>query len=162
LCGVVGYVTFGFVARCVWPQADHDVVLSALLDRLIVTPVVYLWARGIYVLLFAVGVSGCFILGIFAWLPIWLPELFPTRMRATAAGFIFNTPRLISAIAPLIAGSLIVNLGGYGRTATILALFYILGLIAVPFLPETKGKPLAEADMLSAPDTAGEELRQTA
>ncbi len=81
-----------------------------------------------------------------AWTPIWLPELFPTRMRATAAGFIFNAPRLISAVAPLIAGSLIVNLGGYGKTATYISLFYILGLIAVPFLPETRAKPLPEAD----------------
>src|SRR5262249_53230873 len=72
-----------------------------------------------------------------------------TRMRATAAGFIFNAPRLISAIAPLIAGTLIVSLGGYGKAATIIGLFYILGLIAVPFLPETKGKPLPEADTLS-------------
>jgi hypothetical protein len=71
------------------------------------------------------------------------------EMRATAAGFIFNTPRLISAIAPLFAGTLIVSLGGYGKAATIIGLFYIFGLLAVPFLPETKGKPLPEADTLS-------------
>ena len=70
-------------------------------------------------------------------------------MRATAAGFIFNTPRLISAIAPLFAGALIVGLGGYGKAAAIIGLFYSVGLIAVPFLPETKGKPLPEADTLS-------------
>jgi hypothetical protein len=39
---------------------------------------------------------------------------------------------------------LIVSLGGYGRAATILGLFYILGLVAAPFLPETDGKPLPE------------------
>ena len=91
---------------------------------------------------------------------LWLPELFPTRMRATAAGFIFNAPRLISAVAPLIAGSLIVSLGGYSKTATILALFYVLGLIAVPFLPETRGKPLPEADALSRPQ--GEDFQHRA
>jgi MFS family permease len=101
------------------------------------------------VLLFTLAVYGFFIQGVFSWTPIWLPELFPTRMRATAAGFIFNAPRLISAIAPLIAGTLIVSLGGYGKAATIIGLFYILGLIAVPFLPETKGKPLPEGDALS-------------
>src|SRR5260221_11107285 len=76
-------------------------------------------------------------------------------MRASAAGFIFNAPRLISAIAPLIAGSLILSLGGYGKAATIIGSFYILGLIAGPFLPETKGKPLPEADTLS-PALGGE------
>jgi hypothetical protein len=42
-------------------------------------------------------------------------------------------------------GSLIVGLGGYGKAATIIGLFYILGLVTVPFLPETNGKPLPES-----------------
>ena len=57
-------------------------------------------------------------------------------MRATAAGFIFNTPRLISAFAPLFAGTLIVGLGGYGKAATIIGLFYGLGLLAVRTLAQ--------------------------
>jgi hypothetical protein len=56
---------------------------------------------------------------------------------------------------------LIVGLGGYGKAATIIGLFYILGLIAVPFLPETKGKPLPEADTLSLPQV-GEHVHRTA
>ena len=72
-------------------------------------------------------------------------------MRATAAGFIFNAPRLVSAIAPLISGTLIVGLGGYGKAATILGMFYVLGLIAAPFLPETKGQPLPETGAFSGP-----------
>jgi MFS family permease len=100
-------------------------------------------------LLLVFAVFGFFTQGVFSWTAVWLPELFPTRMRATAAGFIFNIPRLISFAAPLIAGTLIVNLGDYGKTASIVALFYILGLVTVPFLPETNGKPLPEADTLA-------------
>jgi MFS family permease len=118
---------------------------------LILTPIVYLWVQEIHLLLLVLAFYGFFIQGIFSWASIWLPELFPTRMRATAAGFIFNAPRLISAIAPFISGTLIVGLGGYGKAATIVGLFYILGLFAVPFLPETKGMPLSEADSLSLP-----------
>jgi len=51
----------------------------------------------------------------------------------------------------LFAGTLIVGLGGYGKAATIIGLFYSVGLFAVPFLPETRGKPLPEADTLSSP-----------
>ena len=40
----------------------------------------------------------------------WLPELFPTRVRATAAGFVFNTPRLIAWLGPIISGWIIANL----------------------------------------------------
>jgi len=144
---LLGFASFGFLA-------DHfgrkPTTMLYYLLCLILTPLVYLGIKDIYLLVLAFAVYGFFIQGCFAWTPIWLPELFPTRMRATAAGFIFNAPRLISAIAPLIAGTIIVGLGGYGRAATIIGLFYILGLFAVPFLPETRGKPLPESDTLAA------------
>ncbi len=38
-----------------------------------------------------------------------------------------------------------VAMGGYGKAATIVGLFFIVGLIAAPFLPETRGKPLPHA-----------------
>ena len=65
-------------------------------------------------------------------------------MRATAVAFSFNAPRFISCVGPLIAGGLIVSLGGYGRAATLVGLFFILGLVAAPFMPETRGRPLPE------------------
>jgi hypothetical protein len=112
-------------------------------------------ARG-HLLLDAFAVFGFFVQGLFSWMPIWLPELYPTRMRATAVAFCFNAPRLIAWIGPLIAGSLAVSLGGYGPAATIIGLFYALGLVAAPFLPETRGTPLPET--MSAPSS----LRQAA
>jgi MFS family permease len=147
-----GFICFGFLADAV---GRRPTTFFYYLMCLILTPIVYLWVKDIHLLLLGFAVYGFFIQGVFSWTAVWLPELFPTRMRATAAGFIFNTPRLISAIAPLIAGSLIVGLGGYGHTAAILGTFYILGLIAVPFLPETKGAPLPEADTLAEPQAAG-------
>jgi MFS family permease len=152
---LLGFFTFGYLADAIGRKPTTFVYY---LMCLILTPIVYLWVHDIHLLLLGFAVYGFFIQGVFAWTPIWLPELFPTRMRATAAGFIFNAPRLISAAAPLIAGTLIVNLGGYGKTATIIGLFYVLGLLAVPFLPETKGKPLPETDTLS-PAAGGEPLQ---
>jgi MFS family permease len=157
LGALIGFSCFGFLADAF---GRKPTTMLFYLMCVILTPIVYLWVQDIHVLLFAFAVYGFFIQGVFSWTPIWLPELFPTRMRATAAGFIFNAPRLISAIAPLIAGTLIVSLGGYGKAATIIGLFYILGLIAVPFLPETKGKPLPEGDALLSPQE-GEHLPRT-
>jgi MFS family permease len=155
---LLGFVCFGFLADA-WGRKPTTILFYLMC--LVLTPVIYLWIKDVHVLLFSFAAFGFFIQGIFSWTPIWLPELFPTRMRATAAGFIFNAPRLISAIAPLVAGTIIVGLGGYGRAATIIGLFYILGLIAAPFLPETKGQPLPEAEALSRPQ--GEErVPQTA
>jgi MFS family permease len=147
LGALAGFFSFGFLADGL---GRKPTTLFYYLMCLVLTPIVYLWVHEIHLLLLVFAVYGFFIQGIFSWTPIWLPELFPTRMRATAAGFIFNAPRLISAIAPLIGGSLIVGLGGYGKAATILGMFYVLGLIATPFLPETRGAPLPEADTLAS------------
>ncbi len=65
-------------------------------------------------------------------------------MRGTAVAFCFNAPRWIACVGPLIAGSLIVGLGGYGTAATIVGMFFVLGVVVAPFLPETNGKPLPD------------------
>ena len=137
--GTLGFISLGFLADLIGRKA---VTMLFYLMCLILTPVVYLWAWDIHVLLFWVSVFGFFTLGIWAWAPIWLPELFPTRMRSTAIAFSFNAPRLIACIGPLIAGTLIVRLGGYGPAATIIGSFFVLGLVVALFLPETKGKSL--------------------
>ena len=155
---LLGFISFGFLAD--WFGRKPTTALFYAMC-LVLTPVVYLWVQDVHVLVFGFAVYGFFIQGVFSWTPMWPPELFPTRMRATATGFIFNTPRVISSIAPLIAGSLIVGLGGYGKTATIISLFYIIGLFCIPFLPETKGQPLPEGDTLSVPE-AGKPAVQTA
>ena len=153
---LIGFVSFGFLADAL---GRKPTTFLYYLLSLALTPIVYLWVKDIHLLLLAFAIYGFFVQGVFSWTAIWLPELFPTRMRATAAGFIFNTPRLISAIAPLFAGALIVGLGGYAKAATIIGLFYGVGLFAVPFLPETRGKPLPEPDTLSPPQ---EQVRQPA
>jgi len=139
--GVFGFISLGFLADAV---GRKPVTMLFYFMCLTLTPAVYLWTHDIHVLLLLVGVFGFFTQGIWAWAPIWLPELFPTHLRATAVAFTFNAPRFISCVGPLVAGSLIVALGGYGRAATLVGLFFILGLIAAPFLPETRGKPLPE------------------
>src|SRR5262249_12839702 len=48
-------------------------------------------------------------------------------------------------VGPLVAGTLIVALGGDGWAATYVGLLFLLGVLAAPFLPETKGKPLPHA-----------------
>ena len=75
-------------------------------------------------------------------------------MRATAVAFCFNAPRFISCIGPLIGGTSIVAFGGFGSACTIVGLFFILGLVAAPFLPETNGKPLPETLSPAAPRVA--------
>ena len=81
---------------------------------------------------------------IYTWMSAWLPELYPTRTRATGIGFVFNAPRLIAWVGPLIAGTLIAHFSGYGNAALVVSSIYLLGLATAPFLPETRGKPLMD------------------
>ena len=92
----------------------------------------------------------------YGWLPLYLPELFPTRVRATAQGFSFNFGRIIAAIGALQAGNLVgmfphdVPFGGilwkgaYPLACTTISLVYIVGFLLIWCLPETKGQPLPD------------------
>jgi MFS family permease len=138
---IFGFVALGFLSDAIGRKPTTMIWYAA---SLVLTPVVYLWTQNLGTLLFAVAVFGFFSGGIWAWAPIWLPELFPTRMRGTAVAFCFNAPRWISAAGPLVAGTLIVGLGGFGPAATIVGMFFLVGVLAAPFLPETNGQPLPD------------------
>ncbi len=85
-------------------------------------------------------------LSVFAVYAIYLPELFPTSLRSTGTSFCYNFGRLAAASAPFTIGKFTAKLGGdieAFRTAGSWATgVLLLGLIAMPFLPETKDKPL--------------------
>ncbi len=87
-------------------------------------------------------------LGVFAVYAIYLPELFPTSLRSTGTSFCYNVGRLIAATAPFTLGQLTRRLGGdiegFRTAGSWVALVLLVGLAALPFLPETKGQPLPE------------------
>jgi MFS family permease len=139
LGAILGYASFGFLAD---RFGRKPVTMLFFAMALVLTPVLFLWTQDLGLLLLVAAVNGYFSLGQYSWMPVWLPELFPTRIRATAMAFAFNAPRFIAFLGPLLAGQLIVYFGGFGYAATIVATIYLLGLAAAPFLPETRGKPL--------------------
>jgi MFS family permease len=138
---VVGYAAFGFLADAF---GRKPVTIVYMILAWVLTPVLFLWTQDLSLLLVAAFVNAIFSNGQYSWMPVWLPELYPTRMRATALAFAFNAPRFIAFLGPLLAGQLIVTFGGFGPAATTIATIYALGLIAVLFLPETRGRPLPE------------------
>ena len=74
----------------------------------------------------------------FGWLALYLPELFPTRVRATGAGLAMNTGRFATAAGVLVAGLLFTALGGsYPVIGTFAAFIYALGMIAIFWAPDT-------------------------
>jgi MFS family permease len=135
---VGGYIVFGFLAD-IWGRKPTTMLY--FLGAFVFVPVLFLWTHDLILLLVAAAVLGWFSTGQYTWMAAWVPELFPTRIRATAAGFVFNAPRFIAWVGPLISGTLIATFGGFSQAAMIIGAVYILGLAAL-FLPETKGKPL--------------------
>ncbi len=72
----------------------------------------------------------------FGWLAVFLPELFPTRIRATGSGLAYNAGRFATAVGVLLAGSLFAYLGGdYSRVGTICASVYSLGVLVIWLAP---------------------------
>jgi MFS transporter, SHS family, sialic acid transporter len=95
------------------------------------------------VFLTASFISGVVTASFYGWLPLYLPELFPTRVRATGQGIAFNLGRILAAIGAVQMGTLMQTFGGsYAKAGSVITLIYILGLMLIWFVPETKGKPL--------------------
>ncbi len=81
----------------------------------------------------------------FGWLALYLPELFPTRVRATGSGLAYNSGRFATAFGVLAAGFLFAAFGGdYPKVGTICASIYALGLIVIWWAPTTKASELAD------------------
>jgi MFS family permease len=138
---VFGYAAFGFFADAFGRKST---TIGYVIGSLASVVLLFWWADTLPVMLIGAGLCGFFVSGQYTWMAAWLTELFPTRMRATAAGFVFNTPRLIAWTGPLLSGWIIANLGGFSHAALAISMVYILSLVAAPFLPETLGRPLPE------------------
>jgi MFS family permease len=98
------------------------------------TPESRLW------MFFLIGVP---VFGVFGAFPYYLPELFPTRVRATGSGFCYNIGRVIASVGPFLVGA------AAARGTALQAVFYIgfvplVGLLFAPFFIETRDGTLAD------------------
>lgn len=92
-------------------------------------------------------VAGLFVTAYFGWLPKYLPELFPTHIRATGQGFAYNIGRILTGLGVLGAGMLAQFFhGDYRRAAMTMATVYLLGLIVIIFAPDTGGRMRADVE----------------
>jgi MFS family permease len=98
------------------------------------------------VFLFGVFLVGLTTASFYGWLPLYLPELFPTNVRATGQGFSYNFGRILAAMGVLQVGNMMQNVfkNSYPEALSVVSLVYLVGLILIWFAPETFGKPLPQ------------------
>jgi MFS family permease len=134
---LIGYTSFGFIADKYGRKTAFCIFLAA---AAVLVPL-YGSMRN-PTLLFLVGpLIGCFGSGYFSGFGVMLSELFPTSLRGAGLGFVYNVGRGASALAPIIIGTL-ADRFGIGTSLYITSFFFVCGIIALRFLPETKGQNL--------------------
>lgn len=92
-------------------------------------------------LVFLTGVTTA---AFYGWFPLYLPELFPTRVRATGQGLCFNAGRIVAAAGALTSGQLVAHYGGYPQMGSVITLVYLGGFVLIWMAPETRGRSLPE------------------
>jgi MFS family permease len=117
------------------------------LAALVMTPVICwlpLTMKSYGLLLFLLPIFGFFAQGIHAGYAVYFPELFPTHLRATGAGFCFNTGRILASPVLIWLSAWLKAELGLPTAITYLSGFFLLGLVFLAYLPETKGQELPE------------------
>jgi MFS family permease len=146
----LGMFSFGVLAQKIGRKPTFVI---ALLAAFTMTVIVFLTLKEVWQIFVIVPIMGFFQLSLFGGYAIYFPELFPTHLRSTGTSFCYNVGRFVAAVGPLVKIGLLylfstvlgfahepaVRYGG----ATMCAVF-LVGLLALPFLPETKDKPLPE------------------
>jgi MFS family permease len=138
---LAGYLSFGPLAERFGRRPIFGLMCTG---SMVMLPIAFLVPRSYLEVIALLPVLGFFNNGIFSGFAIYLPELFPTSIRATGAGFCFNVGRVLASAAPFLTGYLVSVLGGFGRAASSVALIYLVGLLILLFAPETKGRPLPD------------------
>jgi hypothetical protein len=95
-------------------------------------------------LLWFAPIYGFFVIGGFGTFAVYLPELFPTRNRATGQGFCWNAARIVTAAGPFSIGLIVSAVGSVPAAGAAVTTVYLVGLVAIWFGPETRGVPLPD------------------
>jgi len=138
----LGLVLFGAISNMLGRKGAfvlyHAVafVMTLVLFKVLMAP-----GTSPLLLILALPVFGFFTLGMHAGYAVYFPELYPTRLRGTGAGFCFNMGRLATAAAFFGFGAITIS---DEQKALSLAPLYLLGIVIVYFARETRGQELPE------------------
>jgi len=142
----LGIYAFSMAAGNIGRRAAFAVFFVAALAA---TVIFFLFVREWYHVLWLAPLMGFCQLSVFGGYAIYFPELFPTRLRSTGTSMCYNIGRYVSAAGPAMLGVLSgVVFAGFDEpirwAGVTMCAFYVIGLLVLPFAPETKDQPLPE------------------
>jgi hypothetical protein len=132
---IVGYLVLIWLTVALGRRGSY---FTFALGSLVTAICMFLLARSTTALLAVAPVAGFFMLGGFGVFALFLPELFPTAVRATGQGFCFNFARVITGVGTLLTGVLVGTLGSYPMAGLLVSLAFAVGLFTIWIAPETK------------------------
>ncbi|HJQ80387.1 MAG TPA: MFS transporter [Lacipirellulaceae bacterium] len=150
--GAMGMYGFAILAARVGRKATFAVCFIA---ALVSTAATFYFLEETHQVFWMIPIMGFCILSLFAGYAVYFPELFPTHLRSTGTSFCYNVGRFVAASGSALTGLLIAFYADAEATTgddaapmryaglTMCAIF-LLGLLVLPFAPETKGRPLPE------------------
>jgi MFS family permease len=148
LGGALGIYAFKFFTQRTGRRPAFAV---AFILAVLSTAGTFWFLNDFYDVFWMIPLMGFCQLTLFGGYAIYFPELFPTRLRSTGTSFCYNVGRYIAALGPLTMGQLIDTVFGHHGpvmawryTGVTMCVFFLLGLAALPWAPETKGQPLPE------------------
>jgi MFS family permease len=136
---------------CAWVaqvRGRRPALFGALILSFVTTLLVFRGLREFSQVYWMLPLMGFGQMAVYAVYAIYLPELFPTALRSTGTSFCYNGGRVIAATAPFTISRITQSLGGnveaFRSAGQWASLLLLTGLIALPFLPETRNEPLPE------------------
>lgn len=129
--GLVGSIVSGWIVNKIGMRKTMMICFAACF---ILTAIVFKFNHSVTSTTFAEMGLLAFFFGISQGaLSVYIPALFPTKVRASATGFCFNIGRLFTATVVFFIGALVSFLGGYGNAVFIFSFIFVIGLIATLF-----------------------------
>ncbi len=143
--GFLGMFAYGWVAERIGRRRALALSFLAAFGS---TVSVFLFLDHFHDLFWLVPLMGFCQFSLFAGYAIYFPELFPTHLRSTGISFCYNVGRLLAATGPLLQAELLKLFAGTDESlryaGATMSVVFLLGLLVLPFAPETQGKPLPE------------------
>ncbi len=146
LGGAMGTFGFGLVTQRIGRKPTF---LIAFLAAAASTAAVLLWLEDFGQIFWMLPIMGVCQFSLFAGYAIYFPELFPTHLRSTGTSFCYNVGRFVAAVGPALLGLLIKLFEGtpvekLRSAGLVMCSVFLIGLVVLPFAPETRNRPLPE------------------